>query len=166
MSHKQLISSNSSNSQCNQDAAELALDMQLAMDSNAGQIGKYDAARKVFQAKEKELLNGIARGDACAFQRLADLCKCKLSFPSSIAEGTSVDYSPSGAARNMYYNEKGDFPVYRDERNETNCHPALAGATLYTHKAPQSQSEKSTISRKDHLRVDPASLPAAGGKKI
>lgn len=61
----------------------LAAAMRRAMAREGGSAGRYDAARQVFFAKERQLLNRIACGSARAHEELSSLRKSPLYFPQS-----------------------------------------------------------------------------------
>ena len=89
-----------------------------------GRVGKFDAARKVYRAKEVELLNRCARGSARGFSELDALRKSPLYFPPTMYEG-HVDYGPNAKARSHAMQVNGDFRMGLRSRGEP--HPAMLG---------------------------------------
>ena len=78
------------------DPTAIATGMGRAMRREAGSVGKFDAARKVFREAESHLLNRVAAGSPRAFQQLDMLRKSPLGFAPTVFEGVALDYGPRG----------------------------------------------------------------------
>ena len=105
----------------------LAAEMAEAMSREAGMAGKYDAARKIYRAKEEELLCRVARGSARGFAELDSLRKGPLYFPPTMFEG-AVNYSARGKAQRHDMQPNGDFVIGpRMQGGHIHGHPATRG---------------------------------------
>ena len=84
----------------------LADQMARAIAREAGAVGRYDVARRLFREREGELLGRVARGSARAFSELDQLRRGPLYFPPTRFEG-AVDFGPGAPSHAMRPN--GDF---------------------------------------------------------
>ena len=104
----------------------LADAMARAIAKEGGAVGRYDVARRLFRAREGELLTAVARGDKHAFHELDQLRKGPLYFPASRFEG-AVDYGPGAPSHAMRPN--GDFLLgVSNTGDDLPSHPAVSGS--------------------------------------
>jgi hypothetical protein len=104
----------------------LADQMARAIAREAGAVGRYDVARRLFREREGELLGRVARGSARAFSELDQLRRGPLYFPPTRFEG-AVDFGPGAPSHAMRPN--GDFLLgVSNTGDDVSQHPAVRGA--------------------------------------
>lgn len=104
----------------------LADSMARAIAREAGAVGRYDVARRLYRDREAELLTRVARGSARAFSELDQLRRGPLYFPPTRFEG-AVDFGPGAPSHAMRPN--GDFRLgISNSGDDLSQHPAVRGA--------------------------------------
>ena len=103
----------------------LADQMACAIAREAGVVGRYDVARRLYRDKEAELLGRVVRGSARAFSELDQLRRGPLYFPPTRFEG-AVDFGPGAPSHAMRPN--GDFRLgINNTGDDVSQHPAVRG---------------------------------------
>ena len=103
----------------------LADQMARAIAREAGAVGRYDVARRLYRDKEAELLGRVAHGSARAFSELDQLRRGPLYFPPTRFEG-AVDFGAGAPSHAMRPN--GDFRLgISNTGDDVSQHPAVRG---------------------------------------